>query len=1096
MVAVSEAAPGVTNAKKEPAPQAPGRAPAAPGSAPATGSDARPTLPASLFALQRTAGNAAVSALLASHRRPAQTAQPGAGPLPTVQRRDPDADPSTNPAPAGDGGEKTGIEKIREINAEAIIDFHDEWALEEEWSKLGPEGANAHPEDFAKSIKEGMEPDNLAGASQVLDDFKTAVRTQALIYLDGNLAAIAEEEKRLGIGAKEASPQADARVNELVVLANKAKDLDELLKAYRRVHVGYDIGIKQDEYAPREQTVGEVEAYFTPGKPPEKPLKGKETNAAPYEQVAGSYEKTMGGLLAIANQHPSIYAAYKKGTLGAIAGTDENKTDPRAEVKTILDQSRGDIAKTKVMVETGDLDWEELKPLHTQLLRGEKMQGGHDWKHPWNQAIVKEEVGDYEEAQTMMDIGIGLAAAVAFIFAELATGGMATVLFIGGGLAIGGANVARKYEKYDDLKTAAGAGTSTATELVSQGQVDAAKLDLIIEAAFMMFDAIGVAVKGVKGAAGLAVKAAGGKAAEEAAGLAALKGVSKMGAEEAGPIVAKSIDQLGAKKAADTAGMTVEQLLAKVPPDSPAAAKLKDFLKISAEGVAAADLPKALKDVLAGKQVVGKAGKELTAEAVVKQAIDELGIQGTLKEAGGWKTVSAALGPTSEVGQRLKAWRDGVYQDLKRYIETLRTPADGEGPLVQETGTLKDVTNDLDISFLGPRASENKAKAAQFLGGRTGMGGDPGLLDKMVYIGLFTDPRRMHLFDQFPQLQEKLAQRTMKFEEELIWNDEYWKAMKKGGKGDTAAAEMAKKIGAEMDTLRVQKLPDFTPLGERAADVLSREQDKIHQAIEAAVNSNNLEQAEKLIEQLAVVQSQINVKEGGGYFSAGGVRKFVTDKENFPGARVAATGAHDLGAALDQVNKLRKAIAAFEKEAVKAPGTRDVAELSKHIKDLAKYGDRFTSAASVLGGKMPNGAAFAEAADEFGQLILLARGEGAHTMQQLLARNMEGVLAKVRTATSAYDEVHVAVIRALRERAGIEGIGELAPDILAATRARYAWLTAQAALVAQMDAAARAVGIPLQHAVREDAEGAPGDAGAEGPQKGDFPTPKGDAVPV
>jgi hypothetical protein len=292
-----------------------------------------------------------------------------------------------------------------------------------------------------------------------------------------------------------------------------------------------------------------------------------------------------------------------------------------------------------------------------------------------------------------------------------------------------------------------------------------------------------------------------------------------------------------------------------------------------------------------------------------------------------------------------------------------------------------------------------------------------------------------------------------------------------------------------MEALGVAKLPGFTPLSDRAVDVLSKQQDALHRSIEAALKADNLTEAERLIEQLAVIQSQINVKEGGGYFSAGGVRKFVSDKENFPGARAPTTAAHDLGAALDQVNKLRKAIAAFEAEAVKAPMSRDVAELSKHIKDLAKYGDRFTAAADVLGGKMPDRAVFEQAADEFGQVILLARGESAHTMQELLTKNMEGVLAKVRTATAAYDEVHVAVLRALRERAGIEGMEDLAPDILRATKARYAWLAASSALEMQLGTAARAAGIPLMVSLGGEEPEPQGQPASGSSGMGDFPVP-------
>jgi len=1000
-----------------------------------------------------------------------------------------------------DAPEKTGIEKIREINEGKWVGPGtwvgplDEYDLEDEWNKLGAAGAKQYPADFMMSIKRGMEPDNLDDAPHVMEKFQQAVEGLSAEYLEGNLRDISKEEEKLGIHEEKPSEQNDAAVAELVVLAEKAKSLDELAKRYGTIQVGYNLEqVPEPDQDSLHATVSEYRpAHFTPGSPPEKPLNGSEgPGARPYAEVEASYAETMGALMAIANKHPSIYVALKSGQLDSIAGKDGvEPEDPRSAAKTVLAGARKAIAETKA----SKLDWEELKPIHAQLLRGEKNAGGMPFHEPWYREIVKDEIGDYETQQTLTDVGIGFAAAVAFIFSEIATGGMATVLWASAGLAIAGANVARKWNTYEEMKTAAAAGTSQATELISGDQVNAALLDAVIESAFFFLDAVGVAVKGIKGAAALGVKRAGAEAAEKAAGLTALKGLKSMAPDEAASAIVKSVDQVGVKGAADAAGMSVDDLLKKVPANSPAAARIKEFLKLSAEGVEPAKLPQALKTAVAGGEVIGQNGAKMAAEDVVKQAIDQLGIQRTLRESGGWKDLAAKLGPTSEVGQRLKAWRDSVYGDLRKYIESLRKAEDGTEDLIKETGTLENVTNDLDISFLGARASENKASAAQFVAGRTGLGADPATLDKLVYIGLFTDPRRMHLFDQFPQLQEKLAQRTMKFEEQLIWNDEYARYLTKAANGDVAAKQMAERISAEMEALGVAKVKGFKPLNELMLPVLAKEQDRLHAAIEAAAKAGDVGKAEGLIEELANIQAQINVKEGGGYFSAGGVRKFVTDKEGFPGARAAATAAHDLGAALDQVNKLRKAVTAFEAAAIKPPGSRNVADLAKYIKDLAKYGDRFAAAAEVIG-KGPNAAALEAIADEFSQLILQARGASVHTLQELLAENMDGVIAKTRGAVAAFDEGHLAIIRALRERAAIDGIGDLAPDIIRATKARYALRVSQAALIAQMDAAARAVGIPLQQAIRDDAEPPDEVRPADDEQKGDFPIPKGNSVPV
>ncbi|HXH22489.1 MAG TPA: hypothetical protein VNN10_10690 [Dehalococcoidia bacterium] len=998
---------------------------------------------------------------------------------------------------------KTGLDRVKEILYEPRtinwVGPLEEYELEDLWTELGPDVAKANPKEFQLSIARGMEPDNLEGpfgADLTMEKFQQAVEGLRDEYLEGNLKDIAKEEERLGINDAKQTPEQQAALTDVIILAEKAKQLDEEVKKLGSIQVGYNLELvpssERDPDTPHAMELGEVPAYFRPGSPPEKPLKGTEgKGASTYEEVMAKYAEGMGALMAIANKHPSIYVGLKQGKLDAITGQSEDAcTDPISGIKMLLGDAKKAIEETKA----DPPDWDELKPIHAQLLRGEHTAGGIPFNEIWYKEIIKDELGDIETQEMMIDLGIGLAAAVAFIFSEVATGGMATVLWAGAGLGIGAANVARKWDNYDELKNAAAAGTSQATELVEGGQVNAALVDAIIESVFFFLDAVGVAVKGVKGVAALGVKKAGKEAAEKAAGAAALKGLKSMSAEEAEKAISKAVDELGVEKAMQTAGVdSVDDLLAKVPADSAAAAKLKAFKELAEKGVEPAKLSEALKTALSGGKVTGKTGAELTLEDVVKQAIDTMGYQATLKEAGGWKKLGGALGTSSEAGKRLKAWRDGINADLKNFIEGLREPADGTGPLVQETGTLKDVTNDLDISFLGAKAGERREAAAQFLAGRTGLGSDPKILDEMLQIGLFTDPRRMHLFDEFPELQAKLADKTAKFQESLIWNNELHQYLVKAADGDKAAKAMADKIMAEMEALGVEKISGFKPMSERVASTLAKDQDRIHAAIEAAKNSGDMGKVESLIEELANIQAQINVKEGGGYFSSGGVRKFVTEKEGFPGARAAMTAAEDLTAALDQVKKLRDAVGKFE--ALAPVGASDPGKLAATIKDIAKYGDRFASASSVPGVKLPDASMLPKLADEFSQILLQARGESVHTMKQLLSKNMEGVIAKTRGAIAQFDEAHLAIIQALQSRAGIQGMEDLSADIIRATKARYAFVIFRNSLVMQMGTAARAAGLLIDLTSVEPEAGAEEEAPEEAP-KGDFPVPKADTVPV
>ncbi|MGH3932394.1 MAG: hypothetical protein ACRDTF_20740, partial [Pseudonocardiaceae bacterium] len=453
-----------------------------------------------LLLLQAAAGNQAVTALLKQTRpgfQPNLAALPVSRTASTTEEVEDDFDPSREETAEQDVPAATGIERIREINAGWVFSLG-EYELEALWSDLGPQAAKDYPEDFAQSIEKGMEPDNLRGAPLVATTFEYAVKALAVSYLHGNLKDIEKEEQRLGINAENSSDEHAANAQHVMMLARKAAELNEIVQGFETIQVGWKLEQTEVPGPYHDGSYDYVPAYFTPGKPPYKGLRGNESGPAQnYAAVAAAHEQAMGALMAVANLHPSIYLALKEKQLAAITGDLPSMlVDPLAAMKSLLASGKQAILETKAGVESGDVDWEELKLLHGQLMRGEQKRG-FDWTNPWYGEIVKDVIGDYETTQTVIDLGIGLAAACAFVFAELSSGGLATVFFVGG-LAAGGSNVARKWEKYDDIKTAAAAGTSTATELVTQDEVNAARLDLMIESAFMFLDAAGVALKGVK----------------------------------------------------------------------------------------------------------------------------------------------------------------------------------------------------------------------------------------------------------------------------------------------------------------------------------------------------------------------------------------------------------------------------------------------------------------------------------------------------------------------------------------------------------------------------------------------------------------------
>lgn len=1033
--------------------QAQGEAPVGTRAMPRTGQHA-------LLDLQRTAGNRAVASLL------------------SVQR---------DPDPNG----KEPIDRIHAILADRWVGPLGEAELEANWSVLGEEGAKAHPIPFGQSIERGMDANRLSGSSRVISDFKSSVTGIRDANLKGNLAALDAESKKVGLDKAKAERTVDEQVmmSELMLTAERARVLDEQVKGLAKVRVGSNISVKS-----RAGQDVEIEkrspAYFEPGAPPHAGLEPGE-NGVPYAELMGKYEAGIGALMDVASENPAVFVAMTEGKLAELTpdATNPDK-DPTLSLKLMLADTRAKIAETQ----EDPPDWDDLKPIHRQLLSGEKKSGRTDFSNNWNSAIVKAELNTEENLATAGDVAIGIAAALAMIFAEIATGGAATVFFLGAGVGISGANAARKWDKFGELKSASGSATSKDSQLVDKGQVDAAKIDAIIESLGVILDAIGIAIRGAKVVSATAGARKGAAAMAASTGLDALGKLGKLDAKAQADNVAQSIINHGVEKSQELSKLTPEQMSAKItagsvhpmtPTNAQALQALSRWAELGGKGLDAAELPKALQSVLTtGKYTTAK-GVDMVAEQVVTQAVDRMGMLRVIQEAKGWKALGAALAGTN-IGEVFHRWRFGILQDLKAFIKTLGGKGETIDDMIKATGTFDNVTNDLDISLLGPKASERRIKAAEFLAGRTGLGGDAKTLDNMLYIGLFTDPNRIHLFDDFPQLQQKLAASTMKFEETLIWNDELYQAIVKRAGGDKHYEHVVEAIEQQMATLGVpNKAGKYAPLSAAQIEVLSTGQDALQQAAAAAAKAGDWATASKNVEQLANIQAQINVAEGGGYFSGGGVRKFVTDKEKFLGKRGATTGAHDYGAALDQLPKLRKSIKAFNNQVkLRAMGKGTEAELVSTVKDLAKYGDRFTQPASAMGKKMPGiGSDFAGLEANLKALVAEARAEKGVEVTFLaqVKANEAGAIAKVDNIVKQYDDMHIAILAELRRNAGIDGVPDLAEEIAIATRARYELLMFRDQFKAEISKAAQFAGRDLK--LKKEAADA-----AEEASSGDDPT--------
>lgn len=1029
--------------------------------------------------LQRASGNQAMQRLM----RPA-----------TVQRFPPGAQPATPVAPTGQGPggipgapraevAQSSIDRIKELvgmkegEGNVWVGPLDEYELGRLWGSFGmglPDMIEGNKTLWDRSKERGMEMSDIPLTKTVRTMFQAEVNGAAAEYLAKNKTDAEAAQKELGFDKEEgkATPEQVEKQKDLEFMAVQVQ---ELKKTKKRIEETPYVGWAKYGDTPVPDYDPDANVYpvpFVPGGPPpvgpeayHRPITDDKP-MVPYEEVMGQWKAVSGALIALLDQHPALYAAEAEGGLAKLSGEapDDN---PVAAAREALANLKASIVSTQA----DPPDWHKLKPIHRQLMKGERKGSQIDWSKSYYKEAMAEDIGDWETMETVGDVAIGILAAVAFIFAELASGGTATAFLIAG-MGVSAGQTASKWDNWSQLKDAAGSAASSATSLVDQEQVDSAFIDAVLQTAFSALDAWGAAKSGAKLASGYLAGKAGAKAAE-----VGLENFAKLKPWEQLLAVDKGIAELGVENTMKRIGATDPlALLEHLPKGSGAAERVLQYAEL-VKNVGKVDIPAALQDL--GKVIAEKGAGE--ADKIVQLAIEQMGPRETLARAGGWSRLASALGTESKAGKQLLSWRDAMYADLKRYV------AEDLHAVVQETGTMGSFTNDLDMSFLGADAAANRSKALQYLASRSGLAADAGKLDKMLYIGLFTDPRRMHMFDKFPEMAAELSKTAATFEEQLVWSAEYFRVVKT----NPARAE---RVLATMEELGVKKIENFETLSEKAVDVLSGDQDRLVSEIESLLGKEPADAAAarpKMLE-LGQTQAQLNVKEGGGYFTGGGVRRFVTEDAKAPfggygaGEAPLKQGSQEYMAATDQVAKLRDAL--DKVRAVDLASPNAAIELPGAIKSVAKYGDRFTQIAERLGKAVPGGETFEWMAGEFDRILKMARGQADMTLQAALRADAEQVMTRLEAACTAFDNLHTGILKELQKNAGLIGREAVAADIVKATVARYQWLRFKGVLLASAGSVGRTIGSVAAEGLVPD-EGTPATAAGVPKPKGGTPVP-------
>ena len=862
------------------------------------------------------------------------------------------------------------------------------------WHRFGDRSldiARQNPDVFEKSIKVIPGIAHSTGLKKAEDAFKADVLDTVRSILKANSAYVQGEMDRVGAYAEgqepgQPTPEQDAQLREMQKMAAQLARAKDAMTRLKQVPVGYDWDV--------QDTVGggqKAEKYLTTYDPATKPHM-RDPDMKTWEEVDAQYKPINAIWLDFQARSPTMLALAESGGDPAAVAAAEPQ-DARAQVGKLLQGLQAKIADATGKV-GDDLEYFEFVPIHGQLFAGTLKGGsGFDWTKSVEQTLAKQYVEGHTTAELMRSLGISILAAAAFILAELASGGMATFLLAGTGIGLGVGQAAMSWDKYNDLASARAASIRPEMALVSKEQVDSALLGAILDTAFVFLDGAGLVL-------------GGGRSAKAAAGLveAAEKGLAESGylalkeANAGGKaVVEKAVSELGARETMQRAGKSADQLIEIVGKESEAATKLRATAELGEAGA-----KKAAEEAAAGLATLGELaakGDKLEVQRVVLAAFDQFGYVGTIKRAGGWKALTAAVGKESSLaGDMLMRWRDGLLHDLEAFIAK-ETAEQGQ---VVRTGTKTNVTNDMDMSMFGDMAAQNGEKAKQFLAGRAGIGVDE--LDHVLNAEVFVDPSRMHLQDVVKGLPDdvrrEISRQAARYEEQMVFGRRLFEAA-----DDEAKAAIRK----EAEALGITPWEGYKPAS--PADIATK-QKQIDGWIKELESTTDSAAKKDLVDKVGKNQGEILAAGEGGYATGGGVRVNVTDRPIdadrlpiktktplYPEQRYTAILAE--GPHLDRaVSSLAKPGATAE-EAVQA------------IRNIGKHGERVTQ---LVGGDVaPLAAGKGETLGN--RLAQLAEDAKTGRAAQRLAGDADALRAEIQAYLKELKEASAKASKALRDEA-------------------------------------------------------------------------------
>ena len=507
------------------------------------------------------------------------------------------------------------------------------------WDGWGPGGiAQAYAENEALWDRCVEKEANLAAIPALQpfrDSFASDVKAVANAYQTTNAKAVKAERGRLNLGGVDdvlkvggdAAP-GNAAVIEVQQIAREVKRADDILDGLYAVPVGTaevsvaprDPGKSASDRssgggtgdgpapapaanaggdsgggpgtAPPAQGPVTVDFMYHPDKrPPGGFAAGREKEFRTWEDVDKEFKRTTAARAILASKSPALFAATsgKPDEVGHIASASPQEA--ATLLGKALNATEEAIKNAGPMIADDTINWKEFTPIHQQLWEGAPAKSGLQWNTKLAKSVSKDVIGEYHTTDFWRKLGLMSVGAAAFLFSEIATGGMATFLWaasVGAGATQAGLSV----QNYTALATAAQTATSKDTQLVTTEQVGEAQAAAVLDTAFAFLDLV-LAAKGALGGA-KAAQAASKVAARE--GLEGFAAIAVTSPDKAAAALRTAITELGPQEAIRRTGMKAEDLVKLVGGEKTAEGKLlaeagKDAAVVRSAGAGLASLP-------------------------------------------------------------------------------------------------------------------------------------------------------------------------------------------------------------------------------------------------------------------------------------------------------------------------------------------------------------------------------------------------------------------------------------------------------------------------------------------------------------------------